>query len=131
MEEEIKQIIQACDTAIRQEDFDTLMTYYTDDAVLVVKPGVLAKGKRQIREAFINIAKYFDNSLVPTQGNMVILDAGDTALVLSRTLLAADREEKVYSMDRRATYVFRKGADGRWRCAVDNSYGTDVLLADS
>ena len=62
---------------------------------------------------------------------MVILDAGDTALVLSRTLLAADREEKVYSMDRRATYVFRKGADGRWRCAVDNSYGTDVLLADS
>lgn len=131
MEEEIKQIIRACDTAIRQEDFDTLMAYYTDDAVLVVKPGVLAKGKREIREAFIKIAKYFDNSLVPTQGNMVILDAGDTALVLSRTLLAADREEKVYSMDRRATYVFRKGADGRWRCAVDNSYGTDVLLADS
>lgn len=130
MEEEIKQIIQACDTAIRQEDFDTLMAYYTDDAVLVVKPGVLAKGKRQIREAFIKIAKYFDNSLVPTQGNMVILDAGDTALVLSRTLLAADREEKVYSMDRRATYVFTKRA-GKWLCAVDNSYGTDVLSEDS
>ncbi|HIV02032.1 MAG TPA: DUF4440 domain-containing protein, partial [Candidatus Aphodoplasma excrementigallinarum] len=32
MEEEIKSIIRACDAAIRQEDFDTLVDYYTDDA---------------------------------------------------------------------------------------------------
>ena len=32
-------------------------------------------------------------------------------------------------LTRRATYVFRREADGAWRCAVDNSYGTDLLEA--
>ena len=97
--------------------------------MLVVKPGLVAKGKRRYATHSSQLQKYFNNSLVPTQGNMVILDAGDTALVLSQTLLAADKEESVYSMDRRATYVFTKCADGVWRCAVDNSYGTDLLTA--
>ena len=32
-------------------------------------------------------------------------------------------------LQRRATYVFRQEADGQWRCAVDNSYGTDLLAS--
>lgn len=28
---------------------------------------------------------------------------------------------------RRATYVFKKNAQGEWLCAVDNSYGTDLI----
>jgi ketosteroid isomerase-like protein len=28
---------------------------------------------------------------------------------------------------RRATYVFRRGADDGWLCAIDNSYGTALL----
>jgi len=30
-------------------------------------------------------------------------------------------------MTRRATYVFKKSAGGKWLCAIDNSYGTDLL----
>jgi ketosteroid isomerase-like protein len=36
MEHELKEVIKKCDMAIKQEDFDTLMNYYTDDAILVV-----------------------------------------------------------------------------------------------
>lgn len=127
MNEEIKRLIAAADKAIKDERFDDLMEYYTDDAVLVVKPGMEAHGKAAIKEAFIKIAAYFDNSVVPTQGNMLMLEAGDTVLVLSQTLLDADnRESSEYSMDRRATYVYRK-VDGRWFCAIDNSYGTTLL----
>ncbi|WP_040203482.1 YybH family protein [Neobacillus jeddahensis] len=127
MEHELKEIIKKCDTAIKQEDFDTLMNYYTDDAVLVVKPGMIARGKAEIKKAFIAIAKYFKNSLVPTQGEMIFLEAGDTVLVISQTLLATDGTESEYSMDRRATYVFKKNAQGQWLCAIDNSYGTDLI----
>jgi ketosteroid isomerase-like protein len=28
---------------------------------------------------------------------------------------------------RRATYVFKKEKFGLWRCAIDNSYGTELL----
>lgn len=127
MEHELKELIKKCDLAIKQEDFDALMNYYTDDAILVVKPGMIARGKDEIKSAFIKIAQYFNNSIVPTQGEMHILEAGDTALVISQTLLDADKEEIEFSMDRRATYVFRKNAQGEWLCAIDNSYGTELI----
>ena len=127
MEHELKELIKKCDVAIKEEDFETLMNYYADDAILVVKPGMIVQGKEKIKKAFIAIAKYFNNSVVPTQGEMLILETGDTALVISQTLLAADKQDSEYSMDRRATYVFKKSSHGEWLCAIDNSYGTDLL----
>jgi uncharacterized protein (TIGR02246 family) len=125
--EEIKMLIAQADRAIKEERFDDLMEYYTDDAVLVVKPGLEVKGKEAIKKAFIKIAAYFKNSVVPTQGKMLMLEAGDTVLVLSQTLLDADNKDtSEFSMDRRATYVYKK-ADGKWLCAIDNSYGTKLL----
>ncbi|NHM30721.1 YybH family protein [Neobacillus terrae] len=126
MEHELREVIKKSDLAIKQEDFETLMNYYTDDAILVVKPGTIARGKEEIKKAFIAIAKYFNNSIVPTQGEMLLLEAGDTVLVISQTMLAADKKDSEFSMERRATYVFKK-QNGQWLCAIDNSYGTDLL----
>ena len=127
MNQEIKSLIDQADEAIRNEEFDKLMDFYTDDAVLVIMPGKLAHGKKEIKEAFIKIAAYFKNSLVPTQGKMMMIEAGDTVLVLSQTLLKSDnQDESEYAMERRATYVYRK-VNGKWLCAIDNSYGTTLL----
>ena len=127
MNHEIKSLIAAADRAIKEERFDDLKEFYTDDAVLVVKPGLIVSGKEAIKEAFIKIAAYFAHSIVPTQGKMMMLEAGDTVLVLSQTVLDADnKDDSAYSMDRRATYVYKK-VDGKWLCAVDNSYGTTLL----
>ena len=127
MNEKIKMLIAEADNAIKDERFDDLMNFYTEDAILVVKPGLIVQGKENIKNAFIKIAKYFKNNIVPAQGNMVMLETGDTVLVLSQTLLdAKNRETSEYSMDRRATYVYRN-INGKWLCAIDNSYGTTLL----
>jgi len=127
MNNKIKELISMADKAIQEERFDDLMNFYTDDAILVVKPGLEVQGKENIKSAFIKIAEYFKNSIVPTQGKMAMLEAGDTVLVLSQTLLDADNKSSSdYSMDRRATYVYRK-INGEWLCAIDNSYGTTLL----
>ena len=56
-----------------------------------------------------------------------MIEAGDTVLVLSQTLLDAENKDaSEYSMDRRATYVYRKIGD-KWLCAIDKSYGTTLL----
>lgn len=128
MEHELLDLIKQADLSIKQEKFDELMDFYTEDAILVVKPGMIARGKNEIKQAFIKIAAYFNNSIVPTQGEMVILEAGDTALVISQTLLAAEqKQDSDYSMERKATYVFKKDDQGKWLCAIDNSYGTDLI----
>ena len=88
---------------------------------------LIQKADKVIKNAFIKIASYFKNSIVPTPEKMLMIETGDTVLVLSQTLLDADNKDtSEFSMDRRATYVYRK-IDGKWLCAIDNSYGTTLL----
>lgn len=124
----ITEAVRAADRAITREDFDALMDFYTDDAVLVIKPGELARGKPQIRQAFVRIAEHFAHRLLVRQGAMHVLDAGDTALVIMETQLEIGAADSLLHVTRRATYVFRRVGE-RWLCCIDNSYGTDLLAA--
>ncbi len=119
-------LIARADKAINEEDFDTVVDLYTEDAVLVIAPGNHAVGKAQIRQAMERIAAHFDRSLDVRQAGMAILENADTALVLARTQVSAKNRPMV---ERKATYVFRKEAGDRWLCAIDNSYGHEVLDA--
>ena len=126
----IKKAIEAADEAITREDFDALMAFYADDAALVIKPGLIAKGKEHIRKAFMAIAEHFGHNLVVKQGEMQIIQGANTALVIMETHIETIDPAGVPSrITRRATYVFREESDGRWLCVIDNSYGTDLLGA--
>lgn len=125
----IRQVIEAADKAISAENFDALMDFYAEDATLVVKPGMEAHGKVQIRKAFEAIAAHFGHHLKVRQGKIEIVHAGDTALVVMESLLDTRvTNGSPHTITRRATYVFRC-ENGRWLCVVDNSYGTGLLDA--
>jgi uncharacterized protein (TIGR02246 family) len=126
----LQALIQAADRAITASDFDALMDFYADDAILVVKPGLNVAGKEHIRAAFVRIAELTRHTLRVGQGRMEVLETGDTALVIMESTLdyAVEDGTPVHAT-RRATYVFRLGGDGRWLCAIDNSYGTSLLDA--
>lgn len=122
-------VIAAADRAINAEDLDALMAFYADDATLVVLPGRDATGIPAIRRAFAAIAEHFDHTLHVTQRELLPIMGGDTALVLARTHVTATMKDgTAYAEERRATYVFRHTPAG-WKCAVDNSYGTELLAA--
>ncbi|WP_413721511.1 YybH family protein [Sodalis sp. RH24] len=124
----IRQIIASCDKAISAKDFDALMAHYAEDAALVVKPGMIARGKDDIRRAFIAISDYFQDRLIVEQGKMQVIEGGGNALVIMETVLRfPDDQGGTAEAIRRATYVFRREGDGRWLCTVDNSYGTSLL----
>jgi len=130
LKQELKAVIEAADRAITAEDFDGLMDFYAEDATLVVKPGMLARGKPAIRRAFEAIAANFDHDITVKQGRMEVIDGGDTALVIMETLLQSSGGTGVPTTEtRRATYVFRRGDGGSWLCVIDNSYGTSLLDA--
>ena len=124
-EHEVLGLIRSADAAITAEDFDRLMEFYAEDAVLVIEPGRLARGKDQIRSAFVAIAKHFKNDLRVTQGAAQVIEGSVTALVIMETVLETPTSSE--PILRRATYVFASGEEGRWLCTVDNSYGTDLL----
>lgn len=122
----IKQIEKA-DRAIVEEDFDTLLDIYTEDAVLVVEPGRNAVGKDAIRKAFEAIAVYFRNGLHVTQKGIEVLESGNTALVLANTVISSPN---MLEVTRKATYIFTKDEDGVWLCSIDNSYGHEIIEVD-
>ena len=119
----IEKVIEDCDRAIIAEDFDTLMENYTENAILVVQPGINATGKSEIRRAFERIAVYFKHGLSVEQVGMQVIESADTALVLAKTIVSAPNQPKE---ERKATYVFNK-IGGRWLCSIDNSYGHQLL----
>ena len=124
----IKEIIEACDKAITAKDYDSLMQYYAEDAALVVKPGMTVKGKDNIRKAFIAISNFFQEQLIVEQGEIIVIEGADNALVIMETVLhSLDEKNQSSKQVRRATYVFRQEPGGRWLCTIDNSYGTSLL----
>ena len=123
----VLELIKQADKAITNEDFDALMAFYADDAVLVVQPGQTARGKTQIRQAFEAIAKHFKNALTVTQGETHAIEGAGTVLVVMETLLFVSGAQS--PIKRRATYVFKGDSDNGWLCTVDNSYGTELLDA--
>lgn len=130
LHQQIRQTIETCDQAITEENFEFLMNFYAEDAALVVKPGLVVKGKENIRDAFIAIAEHFQHKLVVTQGEMQIIEGAGNALVIMESLLNIPAGDgAITQIKRRATFVFRQEEDGRWLCTVDNSYGTDLLDA--
>ena len=124
----INALIVAADEAINREDFDALMDFYTDDATLVVVPGRAANGKHEIREAYVALAEHYQHTLYVTEGDMIVIEAGDTALVIAQVNVRANMKSSAPTMEtRNATYVFKRCDDGQWRCVIDNSYGSALL----
>lgn len=124
----LRQIIESCDKAITAKDFDSLMEHYSEEASLVVKPGMIVNGKEAIRKAFIAISDYFQGQLIVRQGDMQVIEGGGDALVIMETVLRfPDGQQGMTEITRRATYVFRQENNGRWLCIIDNSYGTSLL----
>lgn len=124
----VKHVIEAADRAIVAEDFDALMDFYADDALLVIRPDLHVRGKQQIRQAFARIAEYFNHSLLVKQENVVVLESGSTALALGEAHLEFINTEGLRSsLVRRSTYVFMQAEAGKWVCVIDNTYGTDLL----
>ena len=99
------------------------MDVYTDDAIMILQPGMrIIRRKEAIKAAFIEIARFFDHNVKIKHGNIILLETEDTILVLDQTFVESEK----INDDRKATYVYRK-VNGEWLCAIDNSYGVTLL----
>ena len=103
-------------------DLDAVLDLYEPDATVVPQPGQVVTGTAAIREAlggFLAAKPHFD--LRPRQ----VLQTGDVALLISEwTMRATGPDGNPMEMAATTSDVARRQADGRWRFAIDNPYGT-------
>lgn len=116
-----QETVLALDDAFNRGDVDAVLSFYDDQAVMVM-PDRVARGKNELRQAFREIMASH-----PTvkQERTFALEADGVALFISRWTLTRTGGEGPHHFV--ATAVFRKQPSGAWRCLIDNSAGPAVL----
>src|SRR5262245_15427782 len=113
--------------AINEGNVERAVAAYEPDAVLVAKPGQIARGSSQLREALSGFVAL--HAVLRSEAQDVI-EAGDVALYISRWSLAGtDPSGKAVTMGGESTDILRRQSDGRWLITLDNPWGAQILLS--
>ena len=124
VEHEVSRIHQAFNDGV----LDAVIDCYHHNATLVVKPGTVVSGKENIVSAYEQVHTSLGDANCLNRGDKVLIEAGDTALLISKTYLSPTSKVCPESVDaQRSIHVFKKDEKGNWRCLIDNFYGTDLL----
>ena len=106
--------------ASRGADVETIVSYWTDDAI-VLPPGQPAiKGRAALREYVLNSLRMPGFSIAWKTTDAVLSSDGNLAYLMgdNRITLQGPGGKPVTIVGRAVT-VWRKESDGQWRCAID------------
>lgn len=121
----VEQSVAELDAAFNRGDIEAVLDCYEDDAVVMVEPDRSISGKENLR-AFFEL--FMASGSTAKQDRMHVTAQGDLALYLSHWTLSTPVAGAPASEQHHiGTSVFRRGRDGRWRLAIDNSFGPRVL----
>ena len=117
-----EEVHQLWESAMNAGDLEAVLELYEPDATVVPQPGQVVTGTDAIREVmsgFLALQPRFE--LRPRQ----VLVTGDVALLMSEwTMQATGPDGSPVQMTATTSDVARRQADGSWRFAIDNPYGT-------
>lgn len=120
--------LQRLHRAVNEQDTATINACFLPQGRLVAHPFVGAGGNAPVADALANFTQRFIPGQQVSQGDDVIIEAGDVALVHSKLYLTPSATPDALNCEvRKALYVFMRDADGEWKIAIDNFFGQDVL----
>lgn len=117
----VAQLVQA----INRGDLAAAVALYESNAVLVVRPGQVARGVAEIRDA---LAGFVALKATLRSEAQRVLEADNIALYLGRwSLRGTDPTGQAVVLSGESTDVLRRQPDGRWLIALDNPWGAQIL----
>ena len=129
MSDDILEVVKNLDEAFNRKDMEVVLSFYDDDATLVIEPGKYARGKAALREAF---EMFFTFNGTAKQVKTEIIEAGNTVLFISKWhLVKKSDDHNETTQEFCATSVFQKGSDNQWRLIIDNAFGPAILLDET
>jgi len=111
--------------ALNRGNLEAALALYEPQATMVAAPGRLATGKEALRTALEGFI-----ALRPTIRSVkqAVVETGDLAQFCAEwTLAGPDPTGKPVTMGGRSSDVLRKQANGTWKIAIDNPWGTGIL----
>jgi uncharacterized protein (TIGR02246 family) len=120
--------------AARAEDADAFVSFYADDAVLMLEGLSDVSGKRAIREAIGGMMQDPNYALGFTTASVVVAGSGDVAYETGRyALTMSDPSNGNAPATQTGAYVvvWRKQPDNSWKVVVDAPISDPSAVTDS
>lgn len=119
----VLQAVEAFTADMNRGDLDAALAHYEPQAAFVAEPGRVVQGQPAIRHALAELITL--GATLRTRGSTA-LHAGDMALYQAHweLLIGGKPVQEGDSSD-----VLRRDAQGRWRIAIDNPWGSVHLMA--
>ncbi|MEN9221576.1 MAG: DUF4440 domain-containing protein [Thermostichus sp. BF3_bins_97] len=117
--------VQALDLAFNDLDIEGVLACYETDALMVVEPNRLARGKHELLSVFERLLA--QNQQVKLH-KTITLEKEDLALFLAIwEITSSERNRPNHSLSGRANTILRRQTDGLWKIAIDNVWGERLL----
>ena len=121
----VEAAVRELDEAFARKDLNRVLSFYEFDAVVVIEPGRIARGREELSKLFEFL---FTLNGHAEQLQTHVIEAGEIALFTSRwRFKGITPDGKSFEKESVATSVFRRAQDGAWRMIIDNSHGPAVL----
>lgn len=129
MTDTITQLLAKLHTAVNSGDSQAVDSCYAENAKVVASP--LAHSQHNPHDC-VRALQDFQRKFMPqhnvTQGDEIVIEAGDIALVITKLYLVPKATPDALPCEpKKAVYVMQRQSTGEWRCIIDNFFGTDLL----
>ena len=106
--------------ASRGADVETIVSYWTDDAIVLPSGQPAIAGKAALRDYVLNSLRIPGFSISWTTSSATLSPDGTMAYLMSDNRITMQGPGgKPMTIIGRAVTVWRKEKDGHWRCAID------------
>jgi uncharacterized protein (TIGR02246 family) len=120
-----QEAVALADAAFNRGDIDAMLEFYEADAVLLFEPGRAVRGRAALADALRSL---LTSRPTAAHRKQHVIEAGDLALWTSQwSVTGTAPDGSPMSVSGCNSVVFRRGADGGWRVAVENPWGSAIL----
>ena len=127
MNNAITQVLQHLHSAVNTGDEEALSACYGNHAKVIASP-INSATERDCITALNQFQQKFMPDHIVTTGDEIVIEAGDVALVVAKLYLVPKQTPNALPCEsKRAVYVMQRQSEGKWKCIIDNFFGTDLL----
>ncbi|MFG2443578.1 YybH family protein [Nocardia fluminea] len=126
MQQNVIDTVSAMTAALERGDIDTVMSFYTDDAVVAFEPGAPVRGEKQLRAGFAAFAAAkpdfrYDN------GHEVMLTGEIAVHIAPWTMSGTAPDGTQITQSGLSVATLRHQADEGWKIMLDNPFGARLM----